>query len=46
MVGSLSAINAIAGSYSEDLPVLLISGDFSDDDNDDGDDKELLISIS
>lgn len=28
MVGSLSAINAIAGAYSDDLPVLLISGNF------------------
>lgn len=28
MVGSLSAINAIAGAYSEDLPVLLITGHF------------------
>eukprot|EP00607_Mallomonas_marina_P005804 CAMPEP_0182437014 /NCGR_PEP_ID=MMETSP1167-20130531/84753_1 /TAXON_ID=2988 /ORGANISM="Mallomonas Sp, Strain CCMP3275" /LENGTH=606 /DNA_ID=CAMNT_0024629769 /DNA_START=25 /DNA_END=1845 /DNA_ORIENTATION=+ len=26
MVGGLSAINAIAGAYSDDLPVLLISG--------------------
>lgn len=26
MVGGLSAINAVAGAYSDDLPLLLISG--------------------
>jgi TPP-dependent 2-oxoacid decarboxylase len=26
MVGSLSAINAIAGAYAEDLPVLIVAG--------------------
>lgn len=26
MVGGLSAINAVAGAYSDDLPLLVISG--------------------
>lgn len=29
MVGGLSAINAVAGAYSDDLPLLLISGESS-----------------
>ena len=39
MVGGLSAINAVAGAYSEDLPLLVVSGGPN---TNDGHDRKLV----